>query len=67
MIFSPVPNEIELPDPTLPDGYQIPTVDQIQGLRIEVDILIGIYLITLGFVFHNIIRYLWKQRKYQVF
>ena len=68
MITNHVLNEVDLkPIPELPEGYSIPTKEQIRGLRIEVIILIAIYVITIGFVFHNIIRYLWFQRKYRVF
>ena len=43
----------------IPPGYQIPTYEQIQGLKIEVYILLAIYFLTILFVFHNIVRYLW--------
>ena len=53
--------------PDLPPDYQIPTEDQLKGLKIEVIVLICVYTVALGFVFHNIIRYLWFQRKFRVF
>ena len=55
------------PLPALPDGYQIPTSEQIQGLKIEVYILLVIYFTTILFVIHNIVRYLWLQYKFKVF
>ena len=51
----------------MPGGYQIPTEEQIQRLKIEVYILIVIYMVTILFVIHNIVRYLWLQYKFKVF
>ena len=48
-----------LPPDEIPPGYQIPTYEQIQGLKIEVYILLAIYFVTILFVLHNIVRYLW--------
>ena len=60
--FPPLPPGVELPE-----GYQIPTVEQIQGLKIEAYILLVIYFMTVLFVLHNIVRYLWLQYKFKVF
>ena len=51
----------------MPEGYQVPTEEQIQRLKIEVYILIVIYMVTILFVIHNIVRYLWLQYKFKVF
>ena len=69
MIFRHVLDDVDLPHdiPEIPDDYCIPTKEQIKGLRIEVIILIIIYFITICFVLHNMIRYLWFQGKYRVF
>ena len=36
------------------------STEQVEGLTIEVYILLGIYLLTLVFTFYNIYAYLWK-------
>ena len=51
----------------LPAGYQVPTSSQIRGLQIEVYILLAIYFVTILFVVHNMVRYLWLQYKFKVF
>ena len=52
--------------PDLPQGYCVPSHDQVVNLRIESYTLIGVFMITIGLVLHNIIMYLWIQRKYRV-
>ena len=36
------------------------STEQINGLTVEVYILLGIYFLTLVFTFYNIYAYLWK-------
>ena len=60
-------DEYKLPPIPLPDDYQIPTSNELDWLRVEVIILIVIYCVTIGFVLHNIVRYLWLQRKFRMF
>ena len=44
---------------------KVPTESQINGLTIEVYVLIVIYMFTITFTMYNIYAYLWKQRRYQ--
>ena len=58
----PVPYDIDI---ELLKRYKPPTSGQLTGLTVEVSIMIAIYTLTLIFTIHNIVQYIWRQRRYK--
>ena len=45
---------------------KVPSERQIDGLQVEICVLIFIYLVTIAFTMYNIVVYLWKQHRYRI-
>ena len=44
----------------------LPTYNELIALNVELSLLILIYFLTIFFALHNILMYLWKQKRYKI-